>query len=97
MAFIREKITLNEDFNAWWRLPKYRKKDIESRELFGDVKVKQRHGSNYGWPGSDKDVMYWVELHNGYAVGFREHRGPSGTRRAKFCEFPYAKLEEITR
>ena len=78
MAFIREKITLNEDFNAWWRLPKYRKKDIESRELFGD-----------------KDVMYWVELHNGYAVGFREPRGPSGTRRAKFCEFPYAKLEEI--
>jgi len=61
-------MTLFDDFDIWWKMPKYKDVEIQARE-FSDVEIKQRNGSNKGWPGPEKDVKYWVELENGYAVG----------------------------
>lgn len=61
-------MTLEEDFNIWWNMPKYQDVTIPARQ-FGTVKILARHGSNFGWPGPEKDVNYWVELENGWAVG----------------------------
>lgn len=61
-------MTLIEDFNIWWDMSKYKDVEILAKE-FSDVEIKQRNGSNKGWPGPEKDVHYWVELENGYAVG----------------------------
>ena len=59
---------LIEDFNSWWDMPKYKDSEIPAKE-FSDVEIVQRNGSNAGWPGTEKDVHYWVELENGFAVG----------------------------
>ena len=84
-------LTLAEDFEMWWNMRKYRKREIPAKE-FCDQKITYRHGSNRGWPGEQKDVDYWVELENGFAVGFRHGRSESGLRRAKYAEFPVVKL-----
>jgi len=46
---------------------------------FLDVLVKVQHtladldtGTWKSWPGTHKNVMFWVELENGYAVGWNE-------------------------
>jgi hypothetical protein len=59
---------LIEDFDIWWDMPKYKNVEILAKE-FSEVEIKQRNGSNKGWPGPEKNVHYWVELDNGYAVG----------------------------
>lgn len=86
------ELTLNEDFAPWWNLKKYQDRDIPARK-FGDRIVVYKHGSNRGWPGEEGDVEYWVELDNGFAVGFRHGRSESGVRRAKYAEFPVAKMK----
>ena len=70
---------------------KYQDRDIEAMK-YADQVIKMRHGSNYGWPGEQKDVEYWVELKNGMAVGFRHGRSSTGIRRSKFAEFPVAEM-----
>ena len=87
------QLTLAEDFEMWWNMRKYRKRDIPAK-LFGHQKITVKHASNRGWPGEQKDVDYWVELENGYAVGFRHGRSESGMRRAKYAEFPVVKMPE---
>jgi len=82
-----QELTLSEDFAIWWKMQKYEDRNIPARK-FGDQKIVVRNASNSGWPGEQKDVHYWVELENGYAVGMRHGRGPSKTRRAKYAEFP---------
>jgi len=84
-------LTLAEDFDPWWKMKKYKTRDIPAKE-FSDQIVVMRHGSNSGWPGEQKDVAYWVELDNGFAVGFRHGRSKTGIRRAKYAEFPVAKI-----
>jgi len=84
-------LTLAEDFAPWWNMKKYQTREIDAQE-FGNQIVKMRHGSNNGWPGPEKDVNYWVELDNGFAVGFRHGRSESGVRRAKFADFPVVKM-----
>lgn len=59
---------LIEDFDIWWKMPKYKDAEIPAKE-FSEVEIKQRNGSNRGWPGPEDNVHYWVELENGYAVG----------------------------
>ncbi len=83
--------TLGEDFKCWWNMPKYKKHEIPARE-FGDQNITVRHGSNRGWPGEDRDVNYWVELENGFAVGMRHGPSKTGVRRAKYAEFPVVKM-----
>ena len=69
---------------------KYKKKDIPAKQ-FSDVKIKQRNAGNYGWPGPEKTVKYWVELVNGYAVGMHEpKRG-----KAEFPMYEMPKEEKI--
>ena len=85
--------TLNEDFYWWWKLPKYKKRVIPAKK-FGDQTITKRHGSNRDWPGEEKDVDYWVELENGFAVGMRHGRSKTGKRRAKYAEFPVVKIPE---
>jgi len=84
-------LTLAEDFAPWWNMSKYHSREIEAKK-FGNQTVKTRHASNSGWPGPEKDVDYWVELDNGFAVGFRHGRSESGIRRAKFADFPVVKM-----
>ena len=57
---------------------------------FSDIKIKQRNAGNYGWPGPEKTVKYWVELENGWAVGMHE------IKRGK-AEFPMYEMpkEEV--
>ena len=90
---MREKLTLGEDFFYWWKLLKYKDHKIPAKK-FKKVLVTNRHGSNCGWPGEEKDVDYWVELKNGFAVGFRHPRSKTGKRWAKYAEFPVAKIGE---
>jgi hypothetical protein len=53
---------------------------------YANVKVTKEHfGDNNHWPGKHKHVYYWVELENGYAVGWNENP-------AKGWSFPYLKL-----
>ena len=85
------ELTLSEDFNIWWNMRKYKDREFPARQ-FGDQIIVQKNASNKGWPGDEKDVEYWVELANGYAVGMRHGRGPSGARRAKYAEFPVVKM-----
>ena len=87
------KLTLAEDFEMWWDMPKYRNHDIPAKE-FGNQTVTYKHGSNRGWPGEERDVDYWVELDNGFAVGMRHGRSDSGMRRAKYAEFPVVKMSK---
>lgn len=61
-------MTLTDDFSSWWDLSKYKDSDIPAKK-FGDVAIRVKHASNYGWPGPEEEVKYWVELENGWAVG----------------------------
>jgi|TARA_R110002074_G_scaffold48102_2_gene123191 hypothetical protein len=88
---LKNDATLAEDFSPWWSMKKYQTRDIPAKEFSNEV-IKMRHGSNSGWPGEQKDVEYWVELYNGFAVGFRHGRSATGIRRSKYAEFPVAKL-----
>ncbi len=88
---MKSSLTLAEDFDPWWKMRKYQDRDIEAMK-YADQVIKMRHGSNYGWPGEQKDVEYWVELKNGMAVGFRHGRSSTGVRRAKYAEFPVVKM-----
>jgi hypothetical protein len=65
--------TLKDDFDIWWNMPKYKKKDIPARE-YGSQEIMEVNGMNEGWPGPEKDVKYWVVLENNKAVGFRESK-----------------------
>jgi len=89
---LHKNMTLGDDFGAWWDLPKYRGVDIEAKK-FSDVRIVRRHASYKRWPGADRDVEYWVELENGLAVGMVHRRGPSGTRRKKYAEFPIVAMK----
>ena len=80
-----KKQTLEDDFGIWWNMPKYLNRDFEAKQYAKNMIVKVNVG-NYRWPGPEKDVKYWVELDNGKVVGFRH--GMSGSRRAKYAEFP---------
>jgi hypothetical protein len=43
---------------------------------YADVEVVKVHGYSYHfkpWPGPHKHVFLWVELANGYAVGWNEN------------------------
>ena len=77
---------LSDDFNIWWNMPKYSEVEILARE-FSDVEIVQRNASNQDWPGPEKDVQYWVELENGYAVGVI-------TPRKKPATCPFYKMHE---
>ena len=66
-------MTLVEDFNIWWNLPKFADIEIPAKE-FSEVEIVNRNASNQGWPGPEKDVHYWVELENGMAVGIITHK-----------------------
>jgi len=81
--------TLNEDFETWWKMAKYRKRDIEARDKYGELEVIERIADSRcrDWPGTETDVKYFVRLENQVYVGFREPRTETG-RRAKYCEFP---------
>ena len=78
--------TLGLDFQWWWNMKKYKKKDIPARQ-FSDIKIEQRYASNEGWPGPEQTVKYWVELENVYAVGMHE------PKRGK-AEFPFYQMKE---
>jgi hypothetical protein len=78
------KIKLKEDFGIWWDMPKYKKKDIPSKQ-YSDRYIVDIHSLNSGWPGPEEDVNYWVELDNNIAVGF--HEPQSGK-----AEFPFYNL-----
>ena len=87
--------TLNEDFGAWWEtIAKYRNRDIEARNEYGDELVMERIADTAGkkWPGPEEGVQYFVRLENGVLVGFRELRNDEG-RRLKYAEFPIYKKE----
>ena len=89
------ELTLSEDFNIWWNMRKYKDRDFPARQ-FGDQIIVQKNASNKGWPGEEKDVEYWVELENGLAVGMVHRRGPSGTRRKKYAEFPIVAMNNAS-
>ena len=82
--------TLGLDFQWWWNMRKYKKKDIPAKH-FSDVKIKQRNAGNHGWPGPEKTVKYWVELINGYAVGMHEPK--RGKAEFPMYEMPKKKEE----
>ena len=81
---LENETTLGLDFQWWWNMRKYKKKDIPAKQ-FSDVKIKDRNAGNYGWPGPEKTVKYWVELENGWAVGMHE------PKRGK-AEFPMYEM-----
>ena len=43
---------------------------------FADVRVTgEFYGHQVRWPGTHKNVQWWVKLANGYAVGWNENPG----------------------
>lgn len=90
--------TLREDFAGWWEvLPKYRKREIEARDLYGDDEVRERIADSSGkmWKelGGKEDVKYFVRLwvkkgEPDVYVGFYEPRDPVTNRRKRYAEFP---------
>lgn len=57
-----------------------------------DIEVMAEHGDPLDddmvrWPGKHKNVFFWVELKNGYAVGWNENL-------SKGWSFPVLKLKE---
>jgi len=77
--------TLGADFYYWWKLPAYKKQDFAAKEM-SDALVTRRHQSMDGWPNPAVEVSYWVELDNGYAVGYSELKKGKVT-------FPVVKME----
>ena len=59
--------TLLDDFGIWWNMPKYRKQEIEAKK-YGNQKIVEKKVVNYGCPGPEKDVKYWVVLENGKKI-----------------------------
>ena len=88
-----KKQTLQDDFGIWWDMPKYRNRDFEARK-YADCKIVKVTPGNWGWPGPERDVKYWVTLDNGKVVGFRHGMSEGGKRRAKYAEFPVYNNEE---
>lgn len=87
---LENETTLGLDFQWWWNMRKYKKKDIPAKQ-FSDVKIVDRNASNVGWPGTEKTVKYWVELENGWAVGMHEpKRG-----KAEFPMYEMPKEENV--
>mgnify|MGYP005728458907 CR=1 FL=1 len=62
---------LIEDFDIWWSMPKYKKKDIPAKQ-YSQQEILEDTALKEGWPGPEVDVKYWVRLENNKAVGFRE-------------------------
>lgn len=50
-----------------------------------DVEVSKEHFTG-NWPGNHKNVYFWVELKNGFAVGWNENPG-------RGWSFPVMKLK----
>jgi hypothetical protein len=86
------KLTLGEDFRMWWGMPRYTTMSIPARQM-ADMEVTVRHGSNSGWPGPEKNVKYWVELENGWAVGIIVPTRDTELRET--ATFPFYPLEQI--
>ena len=58
---------------------------------FRDIEVIKEHKGNFSgsnWPGKHKNVYFWVELENGYAVGFNENP-------ARGWSFPVIKYKKV--
>lgn len=59
--------------------PEFRQYEDTQAYQFKDMRVVKEHCPHYqqdyytGWIGSHKNVYYWVELENGYAVGWNEN------------------------
>ena len=54
---------------------------------FKDVRVIKKHDAREKpWPGTHKNITYWWELANGYAVGMNENL-------ARGWSFPVIKLK----
>lgn len=77
-------------------LPKEFLTDIHKNTIaykFKDINIIAEHSSmldynSYiGWPGKHKNVFFWVELENGYAVGWNENPG-------RGWSFPVFKIRE---
>tara|TARA_X000000950_G_scaffold81107_2_gene101964 strand:+ start:31251 stop:31562 length:312 start_codon:yes stop_codon:yes gene_type:complete len=81
--------TLGEDFQWWWNMGKYKKKDIPAKQ-YSKVKIRQRMVGHKGWPGAENPVNYWVILENDKAVGFYE---PSKGK-AEFPVYDYKDEDE---
>jgi hypothetical protein len=48
--------------------------DESFARMHADIKVTQEHDARVKpWPGHHKNVTYWFELENGYAVAFNEN------------------------
>ncbi len=67
--------------------------DVHARK-FSDVEIVTKHtydhtpgGSGLPWPGVHKNVFVWVELVNGYAVGWNENF-------SKGWSFPVMKIKK---
>jgi hypothetical protein len=65
--------------------------DVRAYKML-DVKVEAEHGHPFDddgvpWIGTHKNVFYWVELENGYAVGWNENP-------ARGWSFPVVKMKE---
>jgi hypothetical protein len=69
------------EFSGYMDVPSYK---------FRDVPVKKEYdGTRFRWPGVQKNVYFWVELENGYAVGWNEN--PS-----KGWSFPLVKIKKVS-
>jgi hypothetical protein len=56
---------------------------------FADIEViSEHHNFSKKWIGKQKNVGFWVELSNGYAVGMNENP-------ARGLSFPVIKMERI--
>jgi len=61
----------------------YKMKDIRVIEEYGDLADFEPRA----WPGTHKNVYFWVVLENGYAVGWNENP-------ARGWSFPVIKFEK---
>jgi len=84
--------TLNKEFDAWWKLGKYKKRDIPARDLHGHEEIRTviPDSTCKDWPGPEDDIKFFVRTWEDTYVGFREPRTDTG-RRARYCEFPVWK------
>lgn len=61
-------------------------KDIEVKEEHSSFSLGTFHNKWIRWPGKEKNVHLWVELVNGYVVGFNENP-------ARGWSFPVIKIK----
>lgn len=64
----------------------YRMKDVKIVAEYGNIDGYE----NKAWPGIHKNVYYWVELENGYAVAWNENP-------ARGWSFPVVKIKKLDR